>query len=512
MDDRAPGPAEPAADTADAALRAFAENPHWDDRERDEAFERLVARHDPSELRAAARARLDDLSGADAEAVLRIVESFGQDDDRRALARAVASQPGLPPERAWEALALLEGTGLIEADPALAERWEELAETVEGDESSAELASQIEDDPANLWVALQALDAIEPAVRAEIVAGLASAPAGPALVEFLRVLAASPEPATRAAALGVLDGFDADDPAVLDAWGRIAAEHRDPEVAARARRRLAAPGPGGSAPAPPAIRVGPRLVRATVSAVDGRGRGRIGLVAEDRGEWVAAAFACDVAEGIVAAEGAIAPARGPAEEFLAAAPDGPDPDARPDLALALLGGSLLISGAGAPTALPYWLERTAGPGFAGRPIGARIEAERRDDPPPSRAARDVLDACPDWLDASPLTARLAREARLRGDEPGADSGAIRYLVERRLLDRLETLRRMLLWNAAAWGGSPAGTLARSAELLAAQLADPQFAVPGHPFLAELAARSLARAAGALDAGDAAGGRPGLPGR
>ncbi len=106
----------------------------------------------------------------------------------------------------------------------------------------------------------------------------------------------------------------------------------------------------------------------------------------------------------------------------------------------------------------------------------------------------VLDACPSWLDPSPLTFELAEEIWLRegrtAADPDRDAGAYRFLFEHRLIHRLELYRRMLLWMAWLWKFSGEVELSRSALALACQLSDEQYAVPSHPFTVELTTRSL----------------------
>ena len=157
---------------------------------------------------------------------------------------------------------MLDDAGLLERYPELAERWDELNETLEDDNSLEQLAAQIEDDPEGLWLALQGLAAVEPEVRAEIIAGLgqlAHEP-GPNLIEFLRSLSFAHDPATRTAALATLAGVR-------------------------------------SAP-PPLSRPVPRLLHSLVTALDGNGRALVVLSASDGRTRTSAAFLCDVRLGI----------------------------------------------------------------------------------------------------------------------------------------------------------------------------------------------------------------------
>ena len=139
----------------------------------------------------------------------------------------------------------------------------------------------------------------------------------------------------------------------------------------------------------------------------------------------------------------------------------------PELALGLLAGSLMLCGPDASQAVRDWLDGTLGPAF--QPAGIP-----GDDPRPGtssipdaempRRADAVLDACPSWLDSSPLTFELAEEICLREGRPSADpvrdAGAYRFLFEHRLIHRLELYRRMLLWMAWLWKCSGRPELSR----------------------------------------------------
>src|SRR5262249_34984934 len=121
-----------------------------------------------------------------------------------------------------------------------------------------------------------------------------------------------------------------------------------------------------------------------------------------------------------------------------------------ELALRLLGGSVLLCGPAAPPALRYWLETTVHPAFRPMPFPAPFPGWDPASLPFAevpRRAQEVLDACPSWLDDSPLTYEIAEEIALRdGDgepDPRRDAGAYRYLFEHRLVDQLELYRRML---------------------------------------------------------------------
>lgn len=489
-------------DSPDALLDALRDHPDWDESRREALFDWLVGRFPRPLVVAAVRGRLGDLSGADAEAALRIVEAEGSPDLFEGLAVAVRNQPDLPPERAWDALALLQGAGVLADDPALAERWTDLNEAIDDGGSLAELAEQLDEEPDAAWIALQGLGAIEPSIRVEIVSGLADQPASAGLIAFLRMLAFTHEPTTRAAALDALERLPREHPGVADAWAEIAADHPEADIADRARERL------GNLAGVSLNRLfqsgcdGPRLHRSLVTTLDGKGAGTIVLVAEEGGTWTASAFHCDVFRGVREAVGRIGRDWDDAEAFLAEFASRPDRDAVadvPELAIGLLSGSLMLCGPDSSPAVRFWLERTVGPGFRPGPFPGLLGLDDEAEPLNNAVepARDVLDACEDWLDSSDLTYDLAEELLLRNagaaPDPVRDSGAFRYLFEHRLQGRLELYRRMLLWMALFWRNSEAPALSDAASMLAAQLADPQFDVPGHPFIVALTRRSLEHA-------------------
>ena len=100
---------------------------------------------------------------------------------------------------------MLDGAGVLDDYPELAERWDELNEALDEDGSIEQLVEQIEERPRGLWLALQGLGR----GRARGSAGdrrraWPRGPLGPGLVEFLRLLAYCHDPATRAAALDAL--------------------------------------------------------------------------------------------------------------------------------------------------------------------------------------------------------------------------------------------------------------------------------------------------------------------
>jgi hypothetical protein len=488
-------------------LDALRDHAEWSQSQRAEQFDRLVAGFEPEDLLRAARNRLPDLRGHEGEAVLRLIEAFETPEVLEELAEAIAAQPDLPAERAWHALGLLDEAGLLDAYPELAERWDELSEAMDDEGSLDELLEQIEDDPDEVWVALQGLVSVEPEVRVQILAGLANRPPGPGLVAFLRLLSYSQEPETRTAALDALASQDREDSRVIAAWAEIATDHFDPAVATRARGWLEQGSDSRPANSISPGRSGPRLIRSLVSALDGRGEGTIVLAAEDQGRWTSAAFLCDVRQGIREVLGQTGTERAVLNDVFAEAAAQPGRDAiegADQLALDLLASALLLCGPQTTPALRFWLERTAGPGFRPRPFSTLIRDEAAALPPrqalPAQA-RAVLSACDDWVDDSPLTLELAEEIALReGDsppDPKRDEAIYRYLFEHRLLGRLELYRRMLFWMASFWKAASDAGLSRAALTFASQLSDAQFAVPGHPFIQELITRSLVAAQGRL---------------
>jgi hypothetical protein len=463
----------PVPESPGAGLDAFAQHPEWDEPRRDAEVERLITRFPPDQLRAALGARLGDLDSSAGEPLLRMVEALATPELLERLAEALLAQPRLSPERAWAALTLLSDAGLLDRCPELAERWDDLNELLEEDDSLEQLAAQIEDDPEGMALALQGLAAIEPEVRAEIIGGLSQLgrEPGPQMLEFLRLLSFAHEPATRAAALGALGGLRT--------------------------TRL------------PAARPAPRLLHSLVTALDGDGRGLVGLSATDGTARSSAAFVCDVRHGVAEVFGEVVDESPLAEAFLheLAGSNARHVRDAPGLAEGLLQGSLLLCGPATTPALRYWLERTLGPAVQPRAFPTPFP----DWDPTTMAAEEmagraelVLEACPTWRDGSDLTHEIALELLLRaGDsppDPHRDAGAHRYLFEHQLRGQLELYRRMLLWMASFWQASGDPERGQAALALAVQLSDEQHAVPGHPFTVALLTRSLTAAQADLRSG------------
>ncbi len=387
--------------TAADWLESFRRHPEWTERERDKRFEAMVARFSETELLAAATSRVTDLTGFDVDPIIRILEAWGGGEDWAMLAAAVARQRDLPADRSWEILSVLDGFGLVESSPSLVERWHELNDEFETDDSIGRLVHQLEHDPDGLWLALEGLDSVEPKVRTEIITSLvADRAAGPGLIEFLRLLAFARDRPTRDAALSALERLPRDDPRVTSAWSSIAGAHDD-----RATARLAEAWVGTvdrSLPVPQGRDAYAASCTCSTAAASDSSR----LVAEHSDHWVAAAFECDVTAGIRGVTGILAKDASTAELFLAEFVDDPArsvlQDAH-DLAKGLLAGGLLLCGPSSSPALRFWLEGVAGRGFRPRPLSGLLpEPERRASSDGAAWAAAILDACPGCVDDSDL--------------------------------------------------------------------------------------------------------------
>lgn len=515
MDTQPPdNPAVPVDESPEALLEAFRTHPEWTERQRDEQLDRLIERVPVDRLLAAVRIRMHDLSGVEGEVILRIIEAHASADLLRELGAALVAQPELAPERLWEALTLLEGADLLGEFPELLARSEELDEWLDEEGSLEELAEQLEGDPEGTWLALQGLGAVEPEIRPQIILGLGQGQVGPGLAEFLRLLCFAHDPPTRAAALAVLSRPVEDETHVLATWESIAADHPDAEVVACAREWLA----GHSKTDVPAVAArsvqqsASSVARSLVTALDGQGRGSVVLASLRGGSVATAAFICDVTHGVCDVIGQAdldSASEAGVFEHLIDETDLEFVEDVPELALRLLGGSVLLCGRATPPTLRYWLEATVPAGFRPLPFPAPFPGWDPSDLPfeemPARA-RAVLDACPSWLDGSPLTYDMAEEIALRegGDalpDPKRDAGAFRFFFEHRLLGQLELYRRMLYWMASFWQAADREYLGQSALALAEQLSDAQHLVPSHPFTVELTTRSLITAQANLRRGD-----------
>ena len=346
---------------------------------------------------------------------------------------------------------------------------------------------------------------------------------------LLSLLARTPDPATRGAAISALEQIErpADKPVpIAPAPGPAPASEAaqwtgKSEWGADEVRRIGNPSHAGDLSADEVRRIGnpshaggdlsvnsiaeserPRLIRSLVTPVDGQGRGLVAVSVQRTGERFTAAFLCDVRLGIrgVVGEAEPEPPRAGVRGLIDVMDIHPEGDCArdaPELALGLLAGSLMLCGPAVPPSVRDWLVQTLGPGFQPASFPATIpgvEVSSIQQSEMLARAAAVLDACPSWLDTSPLTFELAEEIWLRegrtAADPERDGGAYRFLFEHRLIQCLELYQRMLLWMAWLWKSLDDVELSRSALALASQLLDEQFAVPSHPFTVELTTRSL----------------------
>lgn len=444
-----------------------------------EVVDRLVMGFDDEELRDALRGRLGDLRGARGSVVLRLVEAYADELLGIELAEALATQPDLAPDRSWEALMIVQGLGLLDAYPELAERLEEIdAIADEGETSLDELARQLEENDENRWIALQGLSGIEQPVRVEIIRGLAARrPMTQGVVALLRLLSKGPDAASRNVAAEALRAWEAEEALA------------PPETSLELIRR------GGQLD----DRMGTDLHQSLFSSLDSAGRGTIALVSQTAEGWRIAIFTCDVMKGIVGVtgrsadswdeiQGAIELIRRDSRQLWTSGAGG--------VAAGLLAGSLMLGGGVEDAEVHDWLEKTLGRALEPRPFPApdvENQEEEFDHAAAVEASRVVLEALPDWIDDSRIMEEFAEELLLRGErspDPERNSGAYRFLFENRLLHRLELDRRMLIWMSIFWRADGRRPLSDAAVRLAEQLADEQNAVPGHPFVLELTTRSL----------------------
>ncbi|MDB5351209.1 MAG: hypothetical protein JWN86_2456 [Planctomycetota bacterium] len=448
-------------------------HPEWDEAKLAEQLDRLIGGFSQETLISAVRPRLRDLREGDGEILLQLVEALASPDLLDELAAALLDQMDLPTERLWMALGVLDGSGRVEASPILVELRDELDDLIGGDDSLIELAAQIEGDPDSIAVAIEGLSRIEPEVRAEIIAGLARESPGPGVRALLELLTESDDPRTREAA----------GKAIKESPG-------NPHVPEPAEARGLA-----------TTISRPRIVRSAVGSMTAEGRGPIALLVEESDGWAVAMFDCDVMSGIGQVSGTVFPDRDRAErhyaELVTAHGIGTVHD-RHELAIALLSGASWLSGESMTAEARAWISRSAGTDFQTAPIftGTPPEYARpTTHTAPRGDAKMVLDARPSWRDDSELACRLAIEIALReGDvppDPLRDPGPFRVLFEGRISGQIELYRRMLLWTALAWMAEGREDLAGAGMRIAAELGDPQHAVPGHPFLSMLMSRSLA---------------------
>jgi hypothetical protein len=368
-----------------------------------------------------------------------------------------------------------------------------------------EIIEQLERDPEERWHAMEGLGSVEPEVRLAIIAELAQHQQRAGTSSLLNLLTSARDLGTREAAraaLGVQTAQTAHHP-----WSEpsglfiTASQGTDdalagPLDAERLWPDRRQPAPSECLPA----ELGGRLAGCLVTAVDGRGWGSIAVSAIQGGQRRTAAFLCDVTRGIRDVVGDVEPESAGAGRLIEELSEQVGglcvPDA-PDLALRLLAGCLMLNGGEVASPVRDWLLATLGPEFGPAAFPGSIPSISLpaidSEELPARAMA-VVDACPSWIDTSPLAYELAREILLREGKvaanPQRDAGAYRYLFEHRLIHRLELYGKMLLWMAWFWWCSGETELAQSAQVLAMQLGDEQFAVPAHPFTTALTTRSL----------------------
>ena len=274
---------------------------------------------------------------------------------------------------------------------------------------------------------------------------------------------------------------------------------RDRPGALRRVQRPRGPRAPGHSPLP-AGRGELGIVHSVVTPVDGRGRGSVVISVRRNAQRRTAMFLCDVLLGIIDVVGEVEPESNRAGRLFDDLIDdraGLCVQDAHELALGLLAGSLMLGDGHPPHPVRDWIDGTLGPEFQPAALPASMALERLCRSSlgemPERV-RDVFDACPSWLDDSALAQELAEEIWLRegrvAADPDRDAGAYRFLFEHRLIHRLELYRRMLLWMGWLWRCSGQPELSRSAQVLADQLSDDQYAVPSHPFHVELTTRSL----------------------
>ena len=369
-----------------------------------------------------------------------------------------------------------------------------------------EIALQLENNPHECWQAIESLAQLEPQVRLSIIDELSALGPRSGATRLLRLLSSTRDPATRSAAQLALERivWHADSLPKLTAsstLAKVTSGTGGEKALGYGQPFLALAGRNGS---------GPRLARCLVTPVDGRGRATIVVSVNEMHQRRTAAFLCDVQRGIRDVVGEVEPESDRAGGLIDAfyQPTGHCARDVPELALALLAGSLILTDVNATHAVGEWLLGTLGPDF--RPaelptVISDLNASSIDHEEMPQRALSILEACPSWLDVSPLTFELAEEIWLRegraAADPTRDAGAYRYLFEHRLIRRLELYGRMLLWMAWLWKYSGMVELSLSAATLASQLSDEQYAVPSHPFTVELTTRSLLAAQSRLRTAD-----------
>jgi hypothetical protein len=390
-------------------------------------------------------------------------------------------------------------------DPIYTEEHEEPDRSNVGG-SLREIIEQLENDSEERWHAMEGLGLIEPEERVAIIAELSRHQQNSGTSSLLRLLCSARDLPTRSAARAALRIDAAIAPSVpwlnLPAHAHTASAGNEVEL-----ERIAAARQQVQDTVQLPADAGGWLIGCLVTPVDGGGCGSIAVSATQRGQRRTAAFLCDVQRGICDVVGDVEPeipGAGRLIDELSEQVGEACVRNAPDLAIRLLAGCLMLGGVNVPSTVRDWLWGILGPDF--RPVGFPASIPGSGSPSiasdemPARALA-VLDACPTWIDTSPLTCELARAIFLREGkvtaDPDRNSGAYRYLFEHRLIHRLELYGRMLLWMAWFWRYWGETELSNTAQVLATQLYDEQYAVPAHPFTLALTTRSLEAAQAAM---------------
>ncbi len=145
-----------------------------------------ITRIDSETLTRAILPQLRRLQSARGVVLVRLVEATARTDLYEALADGLAAQLDVAPSLALEALDVLEGTGCIEARPTLVELRADLDALYNEEATLQEFADQIENEPEDMDIALEAVFLLDPPERDEILDGLAGIAESPNVREFLR--------------------------------------------------------------------------------------------------------------------------------------------------------------------------------------------------------------------------------------------------------------------------------------------------------------------------------------
>lgn len=460
-----------------------------------EGLLRLVTDFPASAIRSSLRKNLRSLEGTAGQVIARLVEAVGDEALAAELADSLEKHPNLEPERTWDMLNVLLNFGVLDDRPLLLERLEEWNETIEESESLTEdLSALIEEPEVGPGLVIEGLNRMEHTSRVEVILSFSELPLGPGLSQTLEILAASLDPSTRIAATKVLEDLELVAAKAVSESVEVEPGPIETKVLGMIQEVWAGSKLAVSSPV---------LLGSLVSGLDGQGRATVALHARKGGQYVAAAFQCDVMRGVIDVVGKWDDSPGPGRlwlEDLSNRCKGDVLSPANGLAPALLSGGLSL-GVGddhrSPIELGYWLAATLGQGMvAGQVKAWAPPLDLSDSTPEAKQARAeaVLSACDFWVDDSDLIYDLAEELLLRQDDvppdPVRDEGLFRYAFEHRMRHRMEQDHRMMLWMASLWAEAGEAELARSAFLLAGDLVDAENAMPGHPFIELLTTRSL----------------------